>query len=538
MAHPCDTLLNTHSGPHFNQLWQRLYGARPAQWQVQHALVNPPGQVGRPVSDALAAWQRWHGVHEARIAAALFSAAQWPWYAVLERARVEVLASRHLPGMALNLQHDASLAPADPLLADLYALARAVWLRGNTAAHVQPPHAGRWAAWFRRARPPGAAAIRAALSRVAVHLDDGATFAHAVQPLVYDLAATRPLRAQVPRRAGARQQQQQHAAVVARPDAGKASKADAGTLPPDYGVFSRAHDECAPAARWLQPEDRARLAALQPADPALYKVLARRLQQRLLVHYQPRWLFDQDSGQLDSRRLARLLHASPSPLVFRQQAADRSPQAAVVFLVDASGSMRGPRMQMAALAVDFAVQVLELCGVLCEVLAYTTGFGTHNPLREQWLAAGAPAAPGRLNAVRHVVLKSASQPWRRTRAGLGLLLRDDFGQDNIDGEAVQWAATRLARLPCQHNKVLLVLSDGAPYDEATAIANGRDYLTAHLRQVIRSVEASPLRLAALGIGHDVGRFYQRAANVFRDSDIAPVLFDRLEALLTGKDRPS
>lgn len=542
---------------HFAQLWQRLYGQHPVSWHALHAQVQPVPLLAastpdwRPATDARAAWQRWHGPQLVRTAATLFSASQWPFYAVFERARVEVLASRELPGMASNLQHLQVLQPADSGLSALYALARAVLADDFVAtADLQdagdpaPPGSG-WSAWWpglclalrRRPAPvpPSPSAIRRHLLAVRPLLEQGEAFAQALQPLVQRLAdAAGHDSALRTRRTGGKAERlsEQARATQQRQGTGSAPPRAETPATTAYQVYSSEWDETGPASRWLEPEDRQRLDLLAGVDTRLHRELARRLQRQLQAFFQPVWLFEQEAGQLDSRRLARLASPAPVPRVFRQRETQRATHAAVTFLVDASGSMRGQRMQMAAAAVDFAVQALERCGVMCEVLAYTTRFGEHNPLRERWQAEGEPAAPGRLNALRHIVLKSASQPWQRMRPGLGLLLREGFGQDNIDGEALHWAATRLARLPAVQNKVLLVIADGLPYDEATVAANGRHYLDMHLRQVIARIEASPLRLAAVGIAHDVGRFYGNALSLYRVEEIAPVLFERLQELLT------
>lgn len=214
------------------------------------------------------------------------------------------------------------------------------------------------------------------------------------------------------------------------------------------------------------------------------------------------------------------------------------PDACVTLLVDQSGSMRGERQRMAALAIDLAVHSLEVCRVRCEVLGFTTRFGADNPVAQAWRKAGSPSAPGRLNALRHVVFKTPSQPWRRARPQLGLLLREAFGFENVDGEALHWAARRLAHRP-EPRKILVVLSDGAPYDAATAQANGREYLEHHLRAVIAELESSPIHLVAIGTGQEVGRYYRQAVTVRRPEAVAEVLFDRLGDLLThGRDERS
>jgi len=186
---------------------------------------------------------------------------------------------------------------------------------------------------------------------------------------------------------------------------------------------------------------------------------------------------------------------------------------------------------MAALAIDLAVHSLESCNIRCEVLGFTTRFGDDNPIAAHWHRQGAGGEPGRLNALRHVVYKRAEQPWRQARGQLGLMLREDFGHENIDGEALHWAARRLLRRR-EPRKLLIVLSDGAPFDSATAAANGRGYLEHHLRQVIAGIEASPVQLLAIGTGQDVSRFYRHACIVRQPAQVPDVLFERLGELLT------
>ena len=245
-----------------------------------------------------------------------------------------------------------------------------------------------------------------------------------------------------------------------------------------------------------------------------------------------RWSFDLPQGLLDPRRLSRLLVPVADQAIFRVEDESAVPEACVSLLVDHSGSMHAQRRLMAALAIDLAVHSLELCNIRCEVLGFTTRFGEDNPIADLWRRQGAGAMPGRLNALRHIVYKRADQPWRQARVQLGLMLREDFGNENIDGESLHWAARRLL---CRREprKLLIVLSDGAPFDSVTAEANGRVYLENHLRQVIARIEASPLHLLAIGTGQDVSRFYRHAC-VVRDPEHVPdVMFEQLGDLLTA-----
>jgi cobaltochelatase CobT len=262
-----------------------------------------------------------------------------------------------------------------------------------------------------------------------------------------------------------------------------------------------------------------------------HRRLAHRLQRRLQAARLRRWSFEQHDGLLDSRRLARLLIPAADPAVFRRESEIPMPEACVVLLVDQSSSMRGAPRQIALLAVDLAVRALELFQVRCELLGYTTRFGADNPLTRDWATAGKPQAPGRLNAVRHIIYKTADQRWRRARRHVGLMLAAGFGRENIDGEALIWAASRLRMRP-EPNKVLVVLSDGVPYDAATVAANGRLFLHDHLRAAIARIESGPIQLAAIGAGQHVGRYYRNALTLRDAREVAPVLLAHLGDVLT------
>jgi cobaltochelatase CobT len=205
----------------------------------------------------------------------------------------------------------------------------------------------------------------------------------------------------------------------------------------------------------------------------------------------------------------------------------------VTLLIDHSGSMRGRPMQIAAMTVEIFARVLERCGVRCEVLGFTTRDWDGGEPARQWALAGYPERPGRLNALEHIVIKSADVPWRRARVGLGLFLHDEMLKENIDGEALAWAHARLA-MRTEQRRILVVVSDGTPMDEATFAANGYDYLDNHLVSVVDAIETrSPVRLAAIGIGHDVSRFYHNATRIARIDDLGPALSEKLMTLLAS-----
>ncbi|VCU70045.1 Aerobic cobaltochelatase subunit CobT [Pigmentiphaga humi] len=535
----------------WSEAWLRAYAgaACPEPVGIPVAANVSPGARHRARADSAAAWRRWHEP----AARQDLPAEQLPWYAVLERARVETLASRHLPGMASNLASAPELGPGMAELAWLYAAARHALGGGNEArllellgglAPDEPARKRRWPWRVDKARlpaRPGDAAIAAVLRQAHGSLEDGARFASLVEPLTRALAASFPQAGQEESLPGEPRQGEsaaprpdaEGAELPAPPEAAAAGAGAAQSLArsyPDYRIYHAGWDEQGPASAWLEPRDAAGLARLQTVDRAGVRRLAQRLQRLLQAARQRHWDTEQEAGRLDSRRLSRLAVPNGGQRVFRVESAARVPEACVTLLVDQSGSMRGQRLLMAALAIDMAVQTLEACGLACEVLGYTTCFGPDNPVERRWREHGAAAHPGRLNAVRHIVYKSAAQSWRRARTGLGLLLREGFGHENVDGEALHWAASRLAARP-EQRKVLLVLSDGAPYDAATVAVQGRGLLEDHLRAVIARIEDSPLQLAAIGMGHDVGRYYRRSASVHEPERVAQVLFERLAQLL-------
>lgn len=550
------TFIEAHQARSLMEAWRRAYGRGRPLGRLDE-LTATPVATNRAEGDALAAWQHWHGPGED----AGFTDTEWPWYRLLEQARVETLASRHLPGMARNLGHPEVLSPADPTMARLYQSARRVFAgksdatlsilmpTGQNQARSAPRlslFGLRWPwqsapATRENARVPVTDSdITEALTTVRNLLTDGPHFAEALHPLIKALAGlpgrdaqrspTQPDVAEAD--ANSVSNEEQPDAAIERPGGPNPDFTRTDAFP-GYAVFSRAWDEEHPASHWYRPDDAAALEGLNTLDRQQVRRLAHRLQRRLLAARLRHWSFDQDEGRLDSRRLARLVGSRSNQRIFRIEEESPVPEACVTLLVDQSGSMRGTRQRMAALAIDLAVHTLELSQVRCEVLGYTTRFGANSPVSRRWTMMGDPSPPGRLNALRHILYKTADQPWRRARPQLGLLLREGFGYENIDGEALDWAARRLLRQP-QTRKVLVVLSDGSPYDAATAGANGRAFLENHLRTVIAGIESSPIQLVAIGTGQEVARFYSQAVTVRRPESVAAVLFERLGDLLTRR----
>jgi cobaltochelatase CobT len=267
--------------------------------------------------------------------------------------------------------------------------------------------------------------------------------------------------------------------------------------------------------------------------------LANRLQRRLMAQQNRAWEFDLDEGILDAARLARVVITPTHALSYKMEKDTNFRDTVVSLLIDNSGSMRGRPITVAAMSADILARTLERCGVKVEILGFTTRAWKGGQSREQWLAAGKPANPGRLNDLRHIIYKSADAPWRRARKSLGLMLREGILKENIDGEALLWAHNRL--LPrTEDRKILMVISDGAPVDDSTLSVNPGNYLERHLRDVIDWIEnRSPVELVAIGIGHDVTRYYRRAVTIVDADQLGGTMMDQLAELFdeeTARDQ--
>lgn len=262
----------------------------------------------------------------------------------------------------------------------------------------------------------------------------------------------------------------------------------------------------------------------------LVSKLANRLQRRLMAKQTRSWEFDLEEGILDAGRLSRVVTDPYHPLSFKQESEMQFRDTVVTLLIDNSGSMRGRPITIAALSADILARTLERCDVKVEILGFTTRAWKGGSAREKWVATDKPDSPGRLNDLRHIVYKSADEPWRRARKNLGLMLREGLLKENIDGEALLWAHSRLIARP-EQRRILMVISDGAPVDDATLSANPGNYLEQHLREVIRWIEnKSPVELSAIGIGHDVTRYYQRAVTITDVDELGGVMMKNLADL--------
>ena len=301
-----------------------------------------------------------------------------------------------------------------------------------------------------------------------------------------------------------------------------------------YKVFTRAYDEIVNAEELCDVDELERLRAfLDKQLVALHGAvsrLANRLQRRLLAQQNRGWDFDLDEGMIDAARLARVIVDPMHPLTFKQERDTQFRDTVVTLLLDNSGSMRGRPIMVAACCADILARTLERCGVKVEILGFTTRAWKGGHAREAWLNALKPPLPGRLNDLRHIVYKSADAPWRRSRRNLGLMMREGLLKENIDGEALAWAHSRLVARP-EQRRILMMISDGAPVDDSTLSVNSGSYLERHLRQVIQEIETrSSVELLAIGIGHDVTRYYRRAVTVTDAEELAGVMTEKLAEL--------
>ncbi len=301
----------------------------------------------------------------------------------------------------------------------------------------------------------------------------------------------------------------------------------------DYRVFTTAFDEIVGAADLCDEDELTRLRAYLDAQlkglQGVVTRLANRLQRRLMAQQNRSWDFDQEEGLLDAARLARVVVSPGQSLSYKERDVEFK-DTIVTLLIDNSGSMRGRPISIAAISADVLARTLERCGVKTEILGFTTRAWKGGQSREAWLAGGKPASPGRLNDLRHIVYKKADEPWRHARRNLGLMMREGLLKENIDGEALLWAHSRLLARP-EDRRILMVISDGAPVDDSTLSVNNAGYLEAHLRKVIDWIERqSPVQLVAIGIGHDVTRYYRRAVTIMDVEQLGGTMIEQLAGL--------
>ncbi|MGR3448054.1 MAG: cobaltochelatase CobT-related protein, partial [Paracoccus sp. (in: a-proteobacteria)] len=309
---------------------------------------------------------------------------------------------------------------------------------------------------------------------------------------------------------------------------------------PDYRVFSQNWDEEIRADDLADPAELERLRAyldkqLEPLRGAVSR-LANKLQRRLQAQQNRSWEFDKEEGVLDAGRLARVVANPTTPLSFKVEKDMEFRDTVVTLLIDNSGSMRGRPISIAAICADVLARTLERCSVKVEILGFTTRAWKGGQAREEWLKQGRPSQPGRLNDLRHIIYKPADAPWRRVRPNLGLMMKEGLLKENIDGEALEWAHRRLAKR-AEARKILMVISDGAPVDDSTLSVNPANYLEKHLRDVIAMVEKKrAVELLAIGIGHDVTRYYDRAVTITDAEQLAGAITEQLAALFDSDPR--
>jgi cobaltochelatase CobT len=302
----------------------------------------------------------------------------------------------------------------------------------------------------------------------------------------------------------------------------------------DYKSWTTKYDEVVGATELADEDELNRLRAyldqqLAGLQGAVTR-LANRLQRRLMAQQNRSWDFDQEEGLLDAARLARVVVSPGHSLSYKVERETKFRDTVVTLLIDNSGSMRGRPISIAAISADILARTLERCGVKTEILGFTTRAWKGGQAREDWLAAGRPPMPGRLNDLRHIVYKKADEPWRHARRNLGLMMREGLLKENIDGEALLWAHNRLIARP-EDRRILMVISDGAPVDDSTLSVNHGGYLEQHLRRVIEMIEGrSPIQLIAIGIGHDVTRYYRKAVTIMDAEQLGGTMIEQLAGL--------
>ena len=302
----------------------------------------------------------------------------------------------------------------------------------------------------------------------------------------------------------------------------------------EYKAYTEKFDEIVEAPELCDNEELDRLRTYLDSQLAglqgVVTRLANRLQRRLMAQQNRSWDFDQEEGLLDAARLTRVVVSPGHALSYKMERDTEFKDTVVTLLIDNSGSMRGRPISIAAISADILARTLERCSVKTEILGFTTRAWKGGQGREMWLADGRPANPGRLNDLRHILYKKADEPWRRARRNLGLMMREGLLKENIDGEALLWAHDRLLRRP-EDRRILMVISDGAPVDDSTLSVNQAGYLEGHLRKVIDWIEKqSPVQLAAIGIGHDVTRYYKRSVTIMDVEQLGGTIIEQLADL--------
>jgi cobaltochelatase CobT len=306
----------------------------------------------------------------------------------------------------------------------------------------------------------------------------------------------------------------------------------------EYKVFCRDFDEVVDADNLCSSEElkrlRDRLDQLIDPSKSVIAKLANRLQRLLLAQQRRSWEFDKEEGILDSSKLHKIITDPLTPLSFKTEKETSFKDTVLTMLVDSSGSMRGRSMTTAAISADIIGSTLDKCNIKTEILGFTTKHWKGGDSRKLWVECGKPSSPGRLNDLRHIIFKPADLAWRRAKKNLGLMLREGLLKENVDGEALLWASSRLMKRP-EQRKILMVISDGAPVDDSTLSTNSTSYLDNHLKQVISEIEnRTELELIAIGIGHDVTKYYKKAVTIHRAEELGNVMLEQLTDLFQEK----
>ena len=422
-------------------------------------------------------------------------------FEAVEQARVEAIGARRMAGVARNLtamlddhfhrgKYDEITDRADAPLAD----ALAMMVRERLTGLAPPPAARKIVDLWR--------------------------------PIIEDKAGSR-----LDRLDGVIEDQRRFADALRPPNRG-----DNQPRGPEYHAYAPKFDEIVAAEDLCDPEELERLRSYLDKQLAhlqgVVSRLANRLQRRLMAQQNRAWEFDLEEGILDPARLSRVVIDPMHPLSFKHEKEATFRDTVVTLLLDNSGSMRGRPITVAATCADILARTLERCGVKVEILGFTTRAWKGGQSREAWLAAGKPANPGRLNDLRHIIYKAADAPWRRARKNLGLMMREGLLKENIDGEALDWAHKRLLARS-EQRKILMMISDGAPVDDSTLSVNPGNYLERHLRHIIEDIETrSPVQLIAIGIGHDVTRYYRRAVTIVDAEELGGAITDKLAELFS------
>jgi cobaltochelatase CobT len=517
-------------------------------------------------------------------------------FEAVERARIEALGANRMPGMAANLtarvedqyghgRYAEITERADAPLEDALALIVRERLTGAAPPQTAKAMVDLWRPWIEER----AGRTLANLDKVA---DDQASFGRALRDMLKTLDLSEELsegereegdEEQEQSDGGEQQAQDQQEGQDAQDQASEdergeseegepvdaAEDADADQFDADadsdemadarepwrpnynvldnpeafgYKVFSRTHDEEIAAENLSTPDELERLRSfldkeLRHLQSAVGR-LANKLQRKLMAQQNRAWDFDLEEGILDTSRLTRVVIDPLHALSFKHERDANFRDTIVTLLLDNSGSMRGRPIMVAACCADILARTLERCGVKVEILGFTTKAWKGGQAREAWLAAGKPPNPGRLNDLRHIIYKPADAPWRRAKRSLALMMREGLLKENIDGEALAWAHRRLLGRP-ERRRILMMISDGAPVDDSTLSVNTGSYLEQHLRQVIEEIETrSPVELIAIGIGHDVTRYYRRAVTITDPAELAGAMTDQLVELFEEGGAPS